>query len=207
MRASLFRSAARRAAALAHWPLSVDDLGLGLRIDASSETIVHAPEFLAPKGFGVSIEAGPVHGGGFLASRAEPGHPDWTRYDGALTLRLGSVEVAAFAVLTERPGGFSFVAVMSAQIIPPIELGLLFTLNGVGGLIGAEVTANTDAMARSVGTGAISRLLFPDDPGRTRRRPHHPRHVGCVLPATAGRLRDRPDAQTRSGAPGFVCHR
>ncbi|WP_137144267.1 DUF6603 domain-containing protein [Mycolicibacterium sp. CR10] len=144
--------------------LSANSLGIQFEIDPFGEQLVRNAKTTTPSGFGVALDAGPVRGGGFLERKPVAGHPDWTRYSGALSLRLGPVAVTGFAVLTDRPQDFTFAVSMSVQINPPVELGLLFTLNGVGGIIGANVTADTQALAAGVGSGAISRLLFPDDP-------------------------------------------
>ncbi|KUI27718.1 hypothetical protein AU196_21110 [Mycobacterium sp. IS-1742] len=146
--------------------LTAKNLGVRFEIDPLGDRPLREASTTSPDGFGVALDAGPVRGGGFLERVTVPGHPDWTRYSGALALRIGPVAVTGFAVLTDRPDGFSFAVSVSVQIVPPVELGLLFTLNGVGGIIGANVTADTRALAAGVGDGTISRLLFPDDPAR-----------------------------------------
>ncbi|CAN5539125.1 hypothetical protein BH09ACT7_BH09ACT7_35370 [soil metagenome] len=144
--------------------LTVDGAGLRLVVDPSQAAPLQQAIPKMPTGFGVVIDAGPVHGGGYLEIRSVPGHPDWTRYGGALQLRIGPVDVKAFGVITDRPGRFSFVVVMSVELYPPIELGLLFTLNGIGGIVGVEVAADTEALRAGLRTGALAQLLFPSDP-------------------------------------------
>ncbi|WP_235679549.1 DUF6603 domain-containing protein [Mycolicibacterium monacense] len=146
--------------------LTAKNLGVRFEIDPLGDRLVREASLKTPDGFGIALDAGPVRGGGFLERVPVPGHPDWTRYSGALALRIGPVAVTGFAVLTDRPDGFSFAVSISVQISPPVELGLLFTLNGVGGIVGANVSADTRALAAGVGDGTISRLLFPDDPAR-----------------------------------------
>jgi hypothetical protein len=144
--------------------LTVDGAGLRLAVDPSQQAPLRPPTVKLPTGFGVALNAGPVRGGGYLSVRPVPEHPDWKRYGGALSLRLGPVEVNAFGLITDRPDGFAFVVVMSAQLNPPIELALLFTLNGVGGILGVEVAADTEALRAQLKTGALGNLLFPADP-------------------------------------------
>ena len=144
--------------------LTVDGAGLRLVVDPSLPEVIRPPTAKLPTGFGVVLEAGPIRGGGYLAVLPVPDHPDWTRYGGALLLRIGPVEVKAFGLITDRPDGFAFVVIMSVEIYPPIELGLLFTLNGVGGIVGVEVTADTEALRARLKTGALGDLLFPPDP-------------------------------------------
>jgi hypothetical protein len=144
--------------------LTVDGAGLRFVVDPDKSLPIQAPTAKLPTGFGVDINAGPVRGGGYLSITPVPGHPDWTRYGGALSLRIGPIEVKAFGLITDRPDGFSFVVVMSVELYPPIELGLLFTLNGVGGILGVDVTADTEALRARLRSGALGNLLFPADP-------------------------------------------
>ncbi|MFQ6170431.1 DUF6603 domain-containing protein [Oryzobacter sp. R7] len=114
----------------------------------------------AVRGIGLSLDTGVAKGGGYL-TRSVGGQPG---YGGVLQLRLGPVDVKAFGILRERDGATSFVAVMSVELDPAVELGLGFTLNGVGGLLGQGVTVDTTALAAGLKDGAVSRILFPPDP-------------------------------------------
>ncbi|WP_433684664.1 DUF6603 domain-containing protein [Nocardia sp. CA-119907] len=144
--------------------LTVDGAGLRVVIDPAGAKPIQLPTPKLPTGLGIALDAGPVRGGGYLEIKPVPGHPDWTRYGGALQLRIGPIDVKAFGVITDRPDGFAMVVVMSVEFSPPIELGLLFSLNGIGGIVGVEVAADTDALLAGLRTGILSRLLFPADP-------------------------------------------
>ena len=97
--------------------------------------------FAAPTGYGIFIESSSVSGGGFLFFDEPKG-----RYGGALELRAYDIDVKAFGLIeTKVPGvSFSFVIVISAEF-NPIQLGLGFTLDGVGGFIG--INRGVDAKA------------------------------------------------------------
>src|SRR6185436_3446700 len=100
----------------------------------------------APTGLGISVNSGPVHGGGFISFE-----PDLGRYSGALELSIYDVSVKAFGLIeTKVPGvSFSFVVVISTEFTA-IQLGFGFTLNGVGGLVGINRTVDSTALANLV---------------------------------------------------------
>ena len=114
-----------------------------------------------PRGIGISIDAGPVKGGGFL--KAEP-TPTGTRYSGALQLKILMVNVFALGILERTAAGnVSFVTVIGARF-PGIQLGFGFMLTGIGGLVGINRTANVQLMGQRMASGASGNVLFCDDP-------------------------------------------
>ncbi|MGW0884580.1 DUF6603 domain-containing protein [Streptomyces sp. NPDC002671] len=127
--------------------------GTGVEVSASDAGVSVSP--LPPDGIGVRLALGPAKGAGYL--RHEGG-----QYAGALALGLGVVDVKAFGVLRTDP--FSLLAVLSAEFDPPIELGLAFTLNAVGGIVGVDYTIDRDGLAAAVQGGQLDRILFPADP-------------------------------------------
>ncbi|MEV0172156.1 DUF6603 domain-containing protein [Streptomyces sp. NPDC050803] len=112
---------------------------------------------VAPHGLGLSMAVGPARGGGFLERRAG-------EYRGALALSLGVVEVRAFGILRPREG--SLLVALSARFTPPVELGLAFTLNAVGGIVGIGHAIDRAGLASAVQSGHLDRILFPDDAAR-----------------------------------------
>ncbi len=121
--------------------------------------------FKPPNGAGLTIDTNVVVGGGYLFFDAER-----EQYAGALQLELGGkVALSAIGLLTTRlPGGakgFSLLVLISAEF-PPIQLGYGFTLNGVGGLIGVNRTANAEVLRAGIKTGTLNSVLFPPDPAQ-----------------------------------------
>lgn len=118
-------------------------------------------KFKPPTGLGIAVDAGPVSGGGFISFDPTNG-----RYFGALELSVYSVAVKAFGIIeTKFPDGhtgFSFLIIISAEFVP-IQLGLGFTLLGVGGMAGINRSIDTDGLLAAVRKGDLENVLFPHD--------------------------------------------
>lgn len=118
--------------------------------------------FKPPDGLGVSVDAGPVRGGGFIRYEEAKG-----RYFGVLALRIEQIGLTGIGLLDTRlPGGaagYSFLAILSGRF-PPIAIGWGFTLNGIGGLIGINRRVDVDALRQRIASGAAGRLLAPENP-------------------------------------------
>lgn len=118
--------------------------------------------FKSPTGVGLSIDTDTVVGGGYLYFDEEH-----QRYAGTLTLKVGTLTLNAVGLLTTRlPGGrdgFSLLVVIAGEF-PPVRLGLGFTLNGVGGLLGVNRTVHSAALQDAVRQGSLDSILFPEDP-------------------------------------------
>jgi hypothetical protein len=147
-------------------PVAASVVGLGFRVglslgsDAFSDMEVYV-EARPPNGVGISVNAGPVVGGGFIAYDDALG-----RYSGALALSIGSIALRAIGILdTRAPGisGYSFLIVISAEF-SPIQLGFGFTLMGVGGLCGIQRSISVSALQSGVRDGSLAPLLFSRDP-------------------------------------------
>ncbi len=120
-----------------------------------------AAGFKPPTGLALSLAAGPVRGGGFVAYDDALG-----RYSGALALSIGDIALRAIGILdTRAPGvsGYSFLIVISAEFTP-IQLGFGFTLTGVGGLCGIQRAVSVTALQEGVRSGTLASLLFSRDP-------------------------------------------
>jgi Family of unknown function (DUF6603) len=118
--------------------------------------------FKWPTGVGLSVDAGPLRGGGALGF-----NPDKGEYFGALELSFeGLFSLKAVAIISTRmpdgKPGFALLILITAEFIP-IQLGFGFTLVGVGGLLGLNHSLDTDALKVGVRTGAINSILFPQD--------------------------------------------
>lgn len=146
-------------------PLSalVQQIGITARFDwrdGNAGPVNVEVTFRPPSGIGISLDSGPVSGGGYLAI-----DPDGRRFGGALKFKLSFVQVGAFGIYEEAPGaGASFLAVLGIQFLPGIQLGFGFALTGVGGLIGINRRANLDLLRERLSSGAAGNLLFPTDP-------------------------------------------
>ncbi|MFC0678067.1 DUF6603 domain-containing protein [Lysobacter korlensis] len=138
--------------------------------------------FLPPTGLGLTVDAGPVGGGGFV--RYDPVN---ARYGGVLELRLGVVAIQAVALLDTRlPGGRSGYAllVLMRASFPPIQLGFGFALSSVGGLLALNRRVDVDALRDRMATGAAGRILAPEDP--IRNAPVLLADLSAVFPPAEG---------------------
>jgi hypothetical protein len=139
--------------------------------------------FKFPTGLGISIDAGPISGGGFIEYDEPNG-----RYAGILALSLYSIEVKAIGLLdTKLPGGepgFSFLVIISVEFTP-IQLGFGFTLIGVGGLCGINRNFVTEALQSGLRQHSLDHILFPKDP--IKNAPAIISDLRTILPATEGR--------------------
>ena len=181
--------------------LSVEGVGgrLLLKFERGNLGIFDASAgFLPPRGVGIAVNAGPVHGGGFISFE-----PDLGRYSGALELSIYDISVKAFGLIeTKVPGvSFSFVIVISAEFTP-IQLGFGFTLNGVGGLVGINRTVNSNELGKLVREGRSEELLFPKN--LIANAPTIIRDLGTVFPARQSHYVFGPLGKLGWGTPTLI---
>lgn len=135
---------------------SSDQAGDGAAFGSISPALAFKP----PDGFGLSIDEGPVSGGGFLYIDADAGS-----YAGILDLDLLSIGISAIGLVDTRlPGGGWSMFLALFIDLPSIPLGFGFTLNGVGGVAGINRTLDVDALSCAIRSGALDDVLFPEDP-------------------------------------------
>jgi hypothetical protein len=115
-----------------------------------------------PNTFVAKLDAGPLRGGGTLV-RLQDG------LSGILTANVGVAEVAALTSLRKVNGGPSFLAVLSAGFTPGLQLGFGFQVNRIGGVIGIERRLDPTVLARRLGDGSATAMLFPLDIGKNGR--------------------------------------
>ncbi|HEY7232626.1 MAG TPA: DUF6603 domain-containing protein [Gemmatimonadaceae bacterium] len=118
--------------------------------------------FKPPNGVGLSVQAGPITGGGFLSFDDIKGE-----YIGALELSFkGLFALKAIGIInTKMPDGtpgFALLLLVTAEFTP-IQLGYGFVLIGVGGLLGLNRSLDAEALRLGVRTGGVSSVLFPPD--------------------------------------------
>jgi hypothetical protein len=157
--------------------------------------------FKPPTGLGLSIDGGGFRGGGFLGFDQAN-----ARYFGILQLQFqGSLALTAVGVLTTRlPGrtdGYSLLIAISTEF-PPVQLGLGFTLNGVGGLLALNRTMRVDALREGVRDGSLGSILFPRDPVANADRIVS--DLERVFPVQEGRFAFAPMARLGWGTPTLV---
>ncbi len=166
--------------------MTVDGIGGAVGVHYDDGWSVPA-RFLPPTGAGLQIQAGPVTGGGFLDFTGGPND----RFGGLLFVKIGAFEVTAFGVheLTGHPDDAvrhtSIVLVLGVHYSPGLQLGYGFAISGVGGLVGINRRADTDALRERLTSGAAGNVLFSEDP--VRNAPEILDDLDALFPPAAGR--------------------
>ena len=147
--------------------LSISRLGAKADLEKSDDNAVILGREIAldlkqPTGAGIAVNAGPVAGGGFLYYDEQKGE-----YFGAVELSFkGLFDLNAVGIITTKIAddteGVSLLVLVTAEF-QPISLAFGFTLDGVGGLLGLNRTAEVEALRIGVRTNAIKSILFPED--------------------------------------------
>ncbi len=148
---------------------SVHDIGFRLVVDTSEDTVDRRNfggaqvsfGFRPPTGLALAIDSAAVVGGGFIRFDSLSG-----RYIGAFSLNILKLNLNALAVIDTRAtgvSGYSFLIAISSQF-SPLQLGMGFTLMGVGGLCGIQRSVSLDALQSGVRDGSLAPLLFARDP-------------------------------------------
>jgi hypothetical protein len=114
-----------------------------------------------PTMIGVSLDAGPVSGGGFLAKVGE------NDYAGGLSLKVIGIGVGAFGLFGEADGTPSFVTILGIRLpFPGVQISFGFAITGVGGLVGINRRVDTDVLREQLATGTSGDILFCADPSK-----------------------------------------
>ncbi|MET0333342.1 MAG: DUF6603 domain-containing protein, partial [Rhizobacter sp.] len=146
----------------------VDGVGAGLTFDTRGGNLGPVDlgaTLVPPSGLGLSIDAkGVVTGGGFIGRDPARG-----QYHGTFELTVQDrITLKAFGlVATRKPDGspgWSMVVFITAEGFKPIQLGMGFTLLGIGGMVAIHRTFDDDALRAGLKAGTLSQLLFPRDP-------------------------------------------
>ena len=112
-----------------------------------------------PSGFGISIDAEVVKGGGLISFVEETGE-----FFGIFNLDILK-KVSVLAYLLCDPGTaeghfFSLVVLLSAHFTPGIPLGMGFSLTAVGGTLGLNRSISREAVQNGVRTGSLGQVFF-----------------------------------------------
>ncbi|HET7504875.1 MAG TPA: DUF6603 domain-containing protein, partial [Kofleriaceae bacterium] len=182
----------------------VDRLGVALDVSFSSGNLGPldlALGFKPPNGLGLSLSTPAVTGGGFLSFDFEN-----EQYSGVLQLSIQNlIDVKAIGILTTRlpdgQPGYSLLLILTGEF-PPIQLGLGFTLNGIGGLLGVHRTAAVDALRARLRNGALDAILFPPDP--LHDAPALISTLGAVFPVARDRFVFGPMVKIGWGTPTLI---
>ena len=156
--------------------------------------------FKPPTGAGMSLDAGVVTGGGFLTFDYEK-----ERYTGVLQLKIGELTITAVGLLTTQlpngRDGFSLLLIIAGEF-PAFQLGFGFTLDGLGGLIGANRSIDVDYLTAGLSDGTVGSIMFPDDP--VRNAPEIISDLRSGFPVAAGNHVVGPMAKLGWGTPSML---
>lgn len=120
-----------------------------------------------PDAIGLRIQAGPIVGGGFIERRERTykvDGKDVVRVEFGGTIQLQIVKVGITAIVILSPDPFSLVLVIGVRFPKAIELGMGFTLNGVGGILAIDRGIDLEALRSGMREHVLDKMLFPDDP-------------------------------------------
>ena len=141
---------------------------------ASALLVIEPPKFAGAAGASEAVAIGPFQVGSIAATMSSPfgggkglpGGGSLVRlpgdggYGGTLELPLGPVQISAAAVVAVRDGQPSFLAIMGAAFLPPIQLSFGFSLDRVGGIVGINRRADNEALRAAERTGTGGDVLF-----------------------------------------------
>lgn len=142
---------------------SVD--GLGVVLPRSPHALPGLPWLKLPDSVGIGIDTAGVKGGGLIQFDPERGH-----YAGSFSLTFARWTVAAFGLVTDLPHGYSLLVVVSVEWPTAIPGPFGIGLKGIGGVLGHNHGADVGALQSSMRTGAVSTILFPQDPAAAAPR-------------------------------------
>lgn len=144
--------------------ITFTDMGLGVECELpfnGHKGFDFSPKFTYPNGLGISIDVEGVKGGGVVQWDKEKG-----RFFGGLELTVME-KFGAEAVLVFTTGKgtdpFSLMGALCVYFDPGIQLGMGFSLEGVGGAFGVNRMLSTDNLRSAVYDGTLESALFFKD--------------------------------------------
>ena len=159
--------------------------------------------FKPPEGVGLSLDAGAVRGGGYLFFDHER-----QEYAGIMQLNvLDMVSVTAIALITTKmpdgSDGFSLLVIITVEFSPGIQLGMGFTLVGLGGLIGLNRTMLLEPLMLGVRNGTINSIMFPQG-DIIANAPRIISDLRAIFPPFVGKFLIGPMAKLGWGTPTLI---
>ncbi len=167
---------------------SVDRMGLQAMLafhDGNLGPIDVSLGFKPPSGIGLAVDAaGIASGGGFLFH-----DPVTATYAGVLQVSIfDQLTVTAFGLIATRmpdgSRGYSIIVFITAEDFRPIQLGMGFTLLGIGGMVAINRTFDQDVLREGLKNDTLGKLLFPRDP--VANAPAIIRALATAFPARSG---------------------
>lgn len=156
--------------------------------------------FKPPNGVALAINAGPVKGAGFLDYNAST-----STYTGGLELTFSKISFSAIGIIsTKLPGGkegYSLLIIITAEF-SPIQLGMGFTLNGLGGLLGLNRGMNPDVLRTGLRDKTLDSILFPKD--IINNKDTIISNIGQAFPVMEGQFMVGPMAKIGWGTPTLI---
>jgi len=149
---------------LESFTVSLENLGVGMGVkflkeDGSIGDWDFSPRFDFPTGLGIVINCSAVEGGGYISYDKDKGE-----FLGVLQLNvIKKFGVGGFLLcnLGNKPGhDFNLVTLISFTFPVGIPLGMGFTLNKVGGVIGINRMLDRNAMIQGVRSGTLESVFF-----------------------------------------------
>jgi hypothetical protein len=158
-------------------------------------------EFQPPKGLGLVVDATVVKGGGYLYF-----DPDKGEYAGVLELSIkDQLQIKAIGLLTTKlpdgKPGFSLLLIITAQF-SPIQLGLGFTLTGIGGLAGINRTMLVEVLRAGLKSHTLGSIMFPENPVKNATKIIS--DLRSIFPPAEGRYVFGPMLELNWGTPALI---
>ncbi len=186
--------------------VAVEEMGIGLYARFTKGNLGPmdlSVGFKPPKGVGLSIDAGAVRGGGYLFFDFEK-----EEYAGIVQLSiLDTISITAIALITTKmpdgSKGFSLLVIISVEFMPGIQLGMGFSLVGLGGLLGLNRTMVLEALLIGVRTGTINSIMFPTG-DIIANAPRIISDLRTIFPPYVGKFLIGPMAKIGWGTPTLV---
>ena len=147
--------------------VAIEDLGVGFKLNYLDEKGSFGDFDLDasisyPSGFGLTVDASVVKGGGVISIDKQTGE-----FFGVLSLDImKKIEVGGFLMCdpgTAKGHSFNLIVLLSAKFSPGIPLGMGFSLTAIGGTLGLNRSLSRDAIQNGVRSGSLDQVFFVEN--------------------------------------------